>query len=98
MGSKKTKIQSLLGAWGKQRMGQWGSCSFPDLSNTNRFSKLGELVGYSVVIPFQMMETSAAEMEQRAMDSTENMFFGTFLRTKPLKYFRVGRYFQLKQR
>lgn len=54
-------------------MWQWWSSSFPNLCNTSGFSKLGKLVGCFVVIPFQMMESLVAEMEQRATDSTENM-------------------------
>ena len=54
-------------------MGQWGCGSFLDLSNTSKFSKLGELMGCCVVIPFQMMEALATKIEERALDSVEDV-------------------------
>ena len=57
--SKKTK---LMGGLGKAGSGAVVHGSFPDLSNTCRFSKLGELMGCSIMIPFQMMEAPAAEI------------------------------------
>ena len=64
-----------MGGLGKAGSGAGGGGggSFPDLSNTCRLSKLGKLMGCSFVIPFQMMETPTAEMEERALDSAEDM-------------------------
>ena len=54
-------------------MWQWRWSSFLDLSKTSRFGQLGELVGCSVVIPFQVVKTPAAKKEQRAMNSIDDM-------------------------
>ena len=61
---RSSKASRAYGGSGESK--EWGSRgvvpSFPDLSNTGKFSKLGELMGCSIMIPFQMMEAPAAEI------------------------------------
>ena len=65
------KYIALGGVWGEQSPWQRRGSSFPDLSCARRFFKLCEIMGCSVAVPFQMMETPTTKIKERTMDSIE---------------------------